>query len=120
MCLREVSAKNFQRKHLVRVYQDGQVQRQKRLRRKQRSRTFQAQRIDVVSLQSKATKRVISRENCSLLPAKRPLIFNRSEPLLSTVSTRTETNFPVNVLLEDTGASVLGPSWKYCQEIFAP
>ena len=54
-------------------------------------------RIDVVSPQSKATKRVISRENCSLLPAKRPLIFNRSEPLLSTVSTRTKTNFPMNV-----------------------
>ena len=45
-------------------------------------------------LQSKATKGVISRENCSLPPAKRPLIFNRSEPVLSIVSTRTETNFP--------------------------
>ena len=30
-------------------------------------------------------------ENCSLPPAKRPLIFNRSEPDPSTVSTRTET-----------------------------
>ena len=72
------------------------------------------------SKQSKDTEVVISRENCSLPPANRPLIFNCSEPLLSTVSTRTETNFPLNVLLEDTGASVLGPSWKYCQEIFAP
>ena len=40
-------------------------------------------------------------ENCSLPPAKRPLIFNRFEPVPSTVSTRTETNFTLNVLLED-------------------
>ena len=33
--------------------------------------------------------------------AKRPLIFNRFEPVPSTVSTRTETNFTLNVLLED-------------------
>ena len=44
-------------------------------------------------------------ENCSLPPAKRPLIFNRSEPVLSTVSTRTETNFTLNVLLEDASSS---------------
>ena len=40
-------------------------------------------------------------ENCCLPPAKRPLILNRSEPVPSTVSTRTETNFTLNVLLED-------------------
>ena len=47
------------------------------------------------SKQSKET------ENCSLPPAKRPLIFSRSEPVPSTVSTRTETNITLNVLLED-------------------
>ena len=47
------------------------------------------------SKQSKET------ENCSLPPAKRPLIFNHSEPVPSTVSTCTETNFTLNVLLED-------------------
>ena len=47
------------------------------------------------SKQSKET------ENCSLPPAKRPLIFNHSEPVPSTVSTRTGTNFTLNVLLED-------------------
>ena len=46
-------------------------------------------------MQSKET------EKCSLPCAKRPLIFNRSEPVPSTVSTRTETNFTLNVLLED-------------------
>ena len=43
--------------------------------------------------------------NCSLLPAKRLLIFNRSEPVSSTVSTRTETNFTLNVLLEDASGN---------------
>ena len=52
------------------------------------------------SKQSKET------ENCSLPPAKRPLqIFNRSEPVLSTVSTRTERNFTLNVLLEDVSGN---------------
>ena len=47
--------------------------------------------LPYTSKQSKET------ENCSLPPAKRPLIFNRSEPVPSTVSTR----FTLNVLLED-------------------
>ena len=52
----------------------------------------------ITSKQSKET------ENCSLSPAKCPLIFNRSDPVPSTGSTRTETNFPLNVLVEDVRA----------------
>ena len=51
------------------------------------------------SLQSSPIKET---ENYSLLSAKRLLIFNCSEPVPHTVLTRTETNFPLNVLLEDT------------------
>ena len=49
------------------------------------------------SKQSKQMKEVNSPENCNLPPAKCPLNFSRSEP----APYRTETNFPLNVLLED-------------------
>ena len=64
------------------------------------------------SKQSKETKEVISQEKCSQPPAKRPLIFSHSEPVPITVSSRAETNFPLDILLEDASGDENGKAAK--------